>query len=552
MPTDALEIPPTETVPDDVPVAVEVAPPRRPLGAHLMTYFWVVLKNVIGWLFILSALPVGISLPGPGGVPLFLIGFALVSFPGKRKITTSIMRGRPVRVDAGTFTFAASFLSVAVSVVVLWVVTSRYGERLDAMNLPAPAWVASTLGIALAATPVTAGVLWLGLKAGNYVVLGLPKVRRMTRPWLRRRGIRLLPPRRHLEEGVTTRRNADEILEIDERHQQRLARAWQVGKPWLRRALVVAATAGAFAFILGPIVDEWDDVRAAIGSIHPARFAVAALMFAAFLVGRSMLWRELLAGLGHRLPAAPAARAWSVSELARYVPGVVWQVVGRVMLLKPYGVRGSVCSTSQVLELALFLLANVLVATAACFYFGWRNLEGAARYYFLAAAAMVPLLAAVVWPPLFYGVADKVLGWIGRDPLPGRVRAGRLLGVLLGYGALLGWQGLALWVVTSDVLQLPIQKWWVVAGAYCLAWTAGFVAIWAPGGLGVRELVFVLVMRVALPESAIASLDDPQAWTAFLAFLAVLLRLWATAGELVVAGGALLADPPSRRAKLRA
>ena len=219
------------------------------------------------------------------------------------------------------------------------------------------------------------------------------------------------------------------------------------------------------------------------------------------------------------------------------------------MLVRPYGVGGAVCSTSQVLELALFLLANVLVATTACLYFGWRNLEGLARYWFLGAAAMAPLLAAVVWPPVFYGIANRILSAIGRDPLPGRVKAGRLFGVLAGYGGLLLWQGLAIWLVTSDVLNLPPQKWWVVAGAYCLAWTAGFVAIWAPGGLGVRELVFVLVMRVAVPDAVIASVGDPAAWTAFLAFLAVLLRLWATAGELLVAGLALVADPPGSRGR---
>ena len=42
--------------------------------------------------------------------------------------------------------------------------------------------------------------------------------------------------------------------------------------------------------------------------------------------------------------------------------------------------------------------------------------------------------------------------------------------------------------------------WWVVAGAYCLAWCAGFLAFWAPGGIGVRELVFVTAMQVILPQ----------------------------------------------------
>ena len=59
----------------------------------------------------------------------------------------------------------------------------------------------------------------------------------------------------------------------------------------------------------------------------------------------------------------------------------------------------------------------------------------------------------------------------------------------------------------------------------------------APGGLGVRELVFVTAMRFVVPPRVQQHfLNDPNALLGFLAFLSVLLRLWATSGELVLAG----------------
>src|SRR4051794_25970218 len=73
---------------------LEYEPPRR-VAWSFFDYFWFVFKNVLGWIFILGSFPVGLTVPGPGGVPLFLIGFALVTFPGKRKITSHVMRGRP-------------------------------------------------------------------------------------------------------------------------------------------------------------------------------------------------------------------------------------------------------------------------------------------------------------------------------------------------------------------------------------------------------------------------------------------------------------------------
>jgi hypothetical protein len=104
-------------------------------------------------------------------------------------------------------------------------------------------------------------------------------------------------------------------------------------------------------------------------------------------------------------------------------------------------------------------------------------------------------------------------------------------------------QSFAIWFVVSQPLGgLQMAKWWVVAGSYCLAWVAGFLAFWAPGGLGVRELVFVAAMEVALPPQTRAQLADPLTRAGVLAFLSVLLRLWATAGEMILAAVAYAAD----------
>ena len=92
---------------------------------------------------------------------------------------------------------------------------------------------------------------------------------------------------------------------------------------------------------------------------------------------------------------------------------------------------------------------------------------------------------------------------------------------------------------------MPLVKWWVVAGAYSLAWVAGFLAIWAPAGFGVREVVFMAVMQVVLPRDVKqAFAGSPEQLTAFLAFLSLLLRLWATAGELILAIVSLTLDLP--------
>ncbi len=77
------------------------SPPPARLGVRwaFEDYFWFIIKNVAGWILIIAAWPVGLLVPGPGGIPLFLIGFAMITLPGKRKLTARVLRGRPLRLE---------------------------------------------------------------------------------------------------------------------------------------------------------------------------------------------------------------------------------------------------------------------------------------------------------------------------------------------------------------------------------------------------------------------------------------------------------------------
>lgn len=529
----------TDTKSDaEQPVVLLYATPRKAPWSFF-DYFWFVLKNVVGWIFILGSLPVGLALPGPGGVPLFLLGFALVSFPGKRKITSHVMRGRPVQVDPGLFTMISTVASIAVTAFVIWLLVDRYKQILAQWRLT----FLGIFGICALAAAVTWLVMRLTVWIVNWMLRNMPRVRRMVRPWLRKYGINLLPPRRKRHHDKLVEHDPDEILRFSEKYRARLNASWVFLQPWLKRVLGLTITVMIFIWMLKP-VNDWKLVRDHILGTNRWLFVAAAMMFAIFLFAfRAMVWWRILLGLGHRLPIAPTVRVWSTSELARYVPGSVLQFVGRVYLIKPYGVGGSVCSTSQILELTIFLLANILVAVSCLFYFGWRNLEGTARMWLFIVAALIPLLLLILNPKFFYPVINRILAKIGKQSIGTKLRRRNL--TALASWTILGllWQSLAVWLITQDLIHLPIQKWWVVAGSYCLAWCVGFLAFWAPGGIGVREFIFVTAMSVALPDTVRTQLPDaPGALTGILAVLAILLRLWTIAGELLVASTAYLAD----------
>lgn len=504
---------------------------------------WFIAKNAIGWLLILASMVIGPIIPGPGGIPIFLLGFGLVTFPGKRRLTARVLRGRPVVRESrayrrGSGIFALLFPGVVLGYLLIKEYVPHYETSRGSLI-----YGSIYIGSALAAWLIVLhsdGLL-------NRILRLVPKIRKKIRPWLRRAGIDLLPPRRRRRfthpGGPETRAPDEEILEIHERHHRRLGEWWAISRPWLKRLATVAITVMIFIWMFKPIAQHWPVVRERILELSLLRFFIAAAMFSIFLfVFRVTTWRWILRGFGYRVPVAAATRIWSTSELARFVPGVIWQVVGRVYLVKPYGVRGSVCTTSQILELAIFLLANVLLAVSCLVWLGVRSFDETARPWLFGALALVPLLIFLLHPKVLYRMTNFIMGRLGkpsiRDRMGFRILSGLTLWTVLG----LVWQGLAIWFLVSEPLELPLRKWWVVAGAYSLAWCAGFLSVFSPGGLGVRELVFMAAMRIALPPWVAEQVGNEAALAGLLAFLSVLLRLWATSGELIVTGLAYAAD----------
>lgn len=522
----------------------------RRISQFFADYFWFIIKNVIGWILILASLPVGLSVPGPGGIPLFLIGFAMVTLPGKRQLTARVLRGRPMQLNARLFAWiitigslllpALAFLFLSYNPAVATFLLRRHGLMLAALILSAIA--------------VSWMILQMGLRALNWLLRRAPVVRRKIRPWLRRHGIRLLPPRRKRRHehdlSMEPMPLNDEILEIHERHHHRVRRIWAFSKQGFRWGFATAVTVFIFIVIVRPMVSQWPRIQLRILDVDPARFFLAAGMFSLFLfLFRAMSWRRLLIEFGHSLPIAASARVWSFSELARYLPGLIWQIISRVVLLRPYAVSAAVGATTQLIELILFLLANFLIA-ASCFAWFAAKSSQAARPWLYTSLIMVPLMAMLLHPRVLYAIISRAMVWLQQPPPARRVSGGKLV-MLLSWMILgLLWQSLALWILAGNALGLDFRQWWVIAGSYSLAWCAGFLAIWVPGGLGVRELVFVAAMLFMLPSSIREQFANRDAFLGFLGFLSILLRLWTTCGKLALAGIAYATDYSSHLLRL--
>ncbi|HXM37177.1 MAG TPA: lysylphosphatidylglycerol synthase domain-containing protein [Gemmatimonadales bacterium] len=222
--------------------------------------------------------------------------------------------------------------------------------------------------------------------------------------------------------------------------------------------------------------------------VQPGWLALATL--AVFLTYAFYIesWRRLLAGWAQRIPFGVAARVWSLSNLGRYVPGKIWSVTGLVVLAQRAGVRGGAAAASAVAFQALVLGTGVAVVAAAT-----PQATSALRLVAGFGLALASL-GVLVWGP--------TARWLGRlmstasplTPLP--LSAVALAGALM----FLGWltYGVAFWLFVRGLLPDTHLTYAAAAGAFTLSYILGTLALFAPGGIGVRELVMISLLTPAL------------------------------------------------------
>ena len=192
--------------------APQPAEPAREAGAYVARYAAVIVKNVLGWALMLSALVLGGFFPVPIGTPLFLIGFAMISLPGKRKLTSGALRGITIRLYTRKALWWRMAISLLLPPAALWFLAFQRWPVLHPSQMSLGR-LCTVYAMAIGAAWV---LTWITLQAINGVLRILPRVRRRVRPWMRDHGINLLPPRRKRRHVVAFERTDDErILTID-------------------------------------------------------------------------------------------------------------------------------------------------------------------------------------------------------------------------------------------------------------------------------------------------------------------------------------------------
>ncbi|HEX8228463.1 MAG TPA: lysylphosphatidylglycerol synthase domain-containing protein [Chloroflexia bacterium] len=244
--------------------------------------------------------------------------------------------------------------------------------------------------------------------------------------------------------------------------------------------------------------------------LEPVYIGIAALLLLLRGPVPVYAWAKVLEKLGHVLPWRVSTQAVYYSGLAGFVPGSVWHAVSRVMLVERQGVPRLVSAISVGVESVLVLLGAAIVSSLTLF--AWRDAPT-----WLGVALIVGLLLLVMQPGLLFRLLNWVLARLKRRPIEVRLTARDMLLLLVPY--LLNWlifAGISFALVAALYPDLPLSSAPVVGGIFTASWVAGYLAVFVPQGLVVREFFIVSLLTalvgVPAPTAAAAALLS-RAWS---------------------------------------
>lgn len=289
----------------------------------------------------------------------------------------------------------------------------------------------------------------------------------------------------------------------------------------LRRIIALLLIGGAAWYLGRAISTNWEALGTYEWQVRPWLLTGSVILHVLVLGWGVWVWGRVLRRFGGPEVTLPVLlRIWFVSNLARYIPGKIFQFVAVVQLGRGTGISNDVLLGSLLLHAALALLAAIVVAawtvTGALFPLASPLLVG----------TIVTIAAGGLVHPALLNRGMAIGSRMLRRPLL-EWRAGWLTGLrLLGLSIVSWWfYGIAYAMLLASLTAVPFDAFHHLVGINALSFAAGYAAIVAPGGLGVREAAMSGLLLPLLPQGVAA-------------LVAIVSRLWTIAAELI--GGLLV------------
>lgn len=289
----------------------------------------------------------------------------------------------------------------------------------------------------------------------------------------------------------------------------------KISRQWLHR-LGNTLSICAMLFVISTLYRNFGDIP--LSQVTPLSllvFSTSAALYALCLVFFAAIWWLIVRGESS-IRYVDAFTIYAKANIAKFIPGNVFQFVGRYSLAKQTGISTSTIMTSIVLE-SLIMIATALALSS------YRILDpalmksiGIERYhtfYLFAFLTVIAVGTLTLVSKKLRKTFVEIKKVLSIKTLILCCLINLVIWMIYGFAAGLAFQG-----VWPDIDTLSVVNF---ATAYAAAWVLGYMMPGAPGGIGVREAVLYFFFT-------------PYMGSGVAAGLCVVMRILATIGDVIV------------------
>lgn len=298
-----------------------------------------------------------------------------------------------------------------------------------------------------------------------------------------------------------------------------------------RRAIGWLLALAILFFLARTLLATWNQIAASDFALQ-FNFPLLILSVLLLIPGRSFAveaWRRILRALGNSISFRFAIYAWFVSNLARFIPGNVFQLAAMMMLTERAGVSK--------LNIVLSQTVYAVIALSVAALYGLTLLPLPPEYIPLVAIAFGALIILFAMPAVFQLMLN-VSAWLLRivrrnsEISTPRVATSFWQNLVPPLCSMTMWtiNGFAFWLFMRSITEISLDALPAFIGMNAAAYFVGYVSFITPSGLGFREASLAFFLGAFFPAPIAVAI----------AFLA---RLWSIAAEFLGVGIAVLWRP---------
>lgn len=210
---------------------------------------------------------------------------------------------------------------------------------------------------------------------------------------------------------------------------------------------------------------------------------------------RAFVWKYILKQMGEGISLIDSMRLIGLSNFGKYIPGKVWFTVGRTVLAERLGISKRKSFTSIIIDTYFLVLTSAIFLLVLIFKI---NMQG--YNYIPYAVGFIIIMIPFIIPSVTKRIMNLIFRMMKKDSIDYNISILSVMTIICADIIIWSMQGLQFYFLIRSITDFHFSP-FISFMIYPAAWSMGFIVLFMPAGLGIREgLITYALIQIFPPE----------------------------------------------------